>query len=130
MRVGSNSDIGKLLAYQASQRQQRFSNQFQGTRNFPDALKRGEDTFSRTTRGLHDSSRAHHLRSEAHELHGRTLGDDRSALSPQQIERLKAKVAEAINPSVDAALTPTTPETPSTENSAPPVYTRAISMIS
>ena len=122
MRVGSqNHHLGNLLKYHATQRQQQFAQQFEGTRNFQDSLKRGADTF---TRSAAHAEGAHHLRSNAHKLQGSTFDTPRGGLTPEQAERLKAKVGEEAGTAVNQNLAPATPESGDTQTSAPTTYTQ------
>lgn len=124
MRVGSqHQDLGNLLRYHATQRHQRFAQQFEGTRSFPEIQKRGGDTFTRSDTGTHG---AHHLRSQAPNLHGSTYNTPRGALSAHQVETMKAKESASQGIPLDQGLAPSDPAPTSgeTQSTTPRTYSQ------
>lgn len=106
MKVGTHQNLGALLAYHASQRQQRFAQQFEGNRQFPNIQTRGVDTFTRAAASL---TGAQGLRSSAPNV---------------QSEALKAKFARSVDDAVSASA-PGSSETSQAQSSEPRTYSQA-----
>lgn len=122
MKVGNQQSIGSLLAYHASQRQQRLFQQIEGTRQFtPAAPARNADTF---TRSQAQTPGAQGLRSDAPFVPRAQQQAPRVELTSYQTEVLKAKTQQ-LNQNAAEATAFQPAESPEDAASTAPTYTQA-----
>lgn len=115
MKIGTHQNLGSLLSYHASQRQQRFTQPAEGaTRQFTNIQARGVDTFTRAEAAVN----AQGLRPEASKLQGAGNTTPRSELGSYQTQVMKTKHAESQGRTVSQTLAQ--PETTSEAQSSEP----------